>query len=47
MLGSTIAQAFGFTTLYLLCAALATAPGLCFLALRRSSANVTRQVAPQ
>ena len=35
LLGGTMAQAFGFTALYLTCAALATASGICFLALRR------------
>ena len=36
MLGGTVAQAFGFTTLYALCAVMATGAGACFLALRRS-----------
>ena len=35
MLGGTIAQAFGFTTLYALCALFAACAGACFLALRR------------
>ena len=34
LLAGTMAQAYGFTALYLTCAALATASGLCFLALR-------------
>jgi MFS family permease len=34
LLGGTMAQAYGFTALYLTCAALATASGICFLALR-------------
>ena len=34
LLAGTMAQAFGFTALYLTCAALATASGICFLALR-------------
>jgi MFS family permease len=39
LLGGTMAQAFGFTALYLTCAALATCAGLCFLALRRTGAS--------
>lgn len=39
MLGGTVAQAFGFTTLYLICALLATCAGGCFLALRRREAR--------
>jgi hypothetical protein len=38
LLGGTLAQAFGFTTLYLLCALLAVVAGALFLALRRSEA---------
>jgi MFS family permease len=34
LLAGTMAQAFGFTALYLTCAVLATASGICFLALR-------------
>jgi MFS family permease len=34
MLGGTIAQAFGFTTLYAVCAVMAAGAGACFLALR-------------
>ena len=36
MLGGTVAQAFGFTTLYALCAVMAAGAGVCFLALRRT-----------
>jgi MFS family permease len=39
MLGGTIAQAFGFTTLYLLCAVMAACAGACFLALRSKGAR--------
>jgi MFS family permease len=35
MLGGTVAQAFGFTTLYVLCAVMGAGAGACFLALRR------------
>lgn len=44
MLGGTVAQAFGFTTLYALCAVMATGAGACFLALRRKERR-TAQVA--
>ena len=44
LLAGTMAQAFGFTALYLTCAALATASGICFLALRRSGVTPPRQV---
>ncbi len=40
LLAGTMAQAFGFTALYLTCAALATASGLCFLALRHRRAHL-------
>ncbi len=36
-LGGVLAQALGFTALYLICALLATASGACFLALRRNN----------
>ena len=44
LLGGTMAQAFGFTALYLTCAVLATCAGICFLALRRSGETPPRQV---
>jgi MFS family permease len=47
LLGGTMAQAFGFTALYLTCAALATVAGLCFLALRHSGETPPRQVETQ
>ncbi|MFN8468485.1 MAG: MFS transporter [Caldilineaceae bacterium] len=46
MLGGTVAQAFGFTTLYALCAVMATGAGACFLALRRRERR-TRRMAGQ
>ena len=39
LLAGTLAQAYGFTALYLTCAALATASGICFLALRYKRAR--------
>jgi MFS family permease len=42
MLGGTVAQAFGFTTLYLICAVLAVGAGCCFLGLRRSEVRAQR-----
>ena len=45
MLGGTVAQAFGFTTLYALCALMATGAGVCFLALRRKERRTGRVVA--
>jgi MFS transporter, DHA1 family, tetracycline resistance protein len=44
MLGGTVAQAFGFTTLYALCAVMAAGAGACFLALRHRERR-TGQVA--
>jgi MFS family permease len=45
LMGGTVAQAFGFTTLYLICALLATCAGACFLALRRSESHPHRLAA--
>jgi MFS family permease len=43
MLGGTVAQAFGFTALYALCAVMATGAGACFLALRHRERRTTTQ----
>ena len=45
MLGGTVAQAFGFTTLYALCAVMATAAGACFLALRHQGKQAAQAAA--
>jgi len=37
MMGGTLAQAFGFSTLYIVCAVLTMAAGFCFLALRHTT----------
>lgn len=47
MLGGTVAQAFGFTTLYALCAVMAAGAGACFLALRRSERRTGQLPAPE
>ena len=47
LLGGTMAQAFGFTALYLTCAALATIAGICFLAMRRTGESPRPQVETQ
>jgi MFS family permease len=44
LLAGTMAQAFGFTALYLTCAALATASGICFLAMRYRRARLQAPV---
>jgi MFS family permease len=46
MLGGTIAQAFGFTTLYALCAVFAACAGACFLALRHTGLRARQLPAP-
>ena len=47
MLGGTVAQAFGFTTLYALCAVMAAGAGACFLALRRRERRTVQVQAPE
>ena len=47
MLGGTVAQAFGFTTLYALCAVMAAGAGACFLALRRSERRTGHVPVPE
>ena len=37
MMGGTLVQAFGFQMLYIVCALLAVASGVCFLLLRRAT----------
>ena len=44
LLAGTMAQAFGFAALYLTCAALATASGICFLAMRYRRARLQAPV---
>jgi predicted MFS family arabinose efflux permease len=40
MMGGTLVQAFGFTTLYIVCAIFTMASGICFLALRHSTSKL-------
>jgi len=47
MLGGTIAQAFGFATLYAVCAVMAAGAGACFLALRHRATRAGQVPAPE